>query len=856
MKKKLAIFIISQCLLAGQVDAQQAYFIDGYHGGIYGHYPVGQTAFIAQKLRQNPDWRINIEIEPESWDIVKQRDPEGYEAFRRLFKDQSVESGRIEYVNPTYAQSYFFGTSGESAIRQFEYGMRLIRKHFPEAVFTTYSAEEPCFTSCLPYILKSFGFSYASTKNPNTMWGGYVSPYGGELVNWVGPDGTKLTTVPRYACEDLQPGSCWQSISWFNSKDYIRKCQEAGIQNPVGMCIQDAAWSHGWDKGPWLGQDTAAYYTPTTYTTWRNYIRDRSVGTTEDDWRFSQEDVLGGLMWGTQVMQRLAGEVRVAENAIVRAEKMAAYARLYKGMEWPVEIIDEGWRTLMLSQHHDCWIVPYNGLQGKKTWAETVTDWTGVTNQNSRQVIDNALTLLKEKDGESVVRVYNTLATDRDELVSVAVPSSWKNTDWVVVDKRGRKHPTQCVTAGGATLLIFRAEVPSAGYASYALQKAEGKKPDALKVIAQQDGTYRLESDLYAMVLNPAKGGIVQSLKAKRVRGKDFVDARNERGFNELRGYFIDEGAFFSSMDQPAEVSIVEQGPLFVEVAVKGKIGKHPFTQTIRLTQGEPRIDMSVKLDWAGNPRIGEPGIEFRADNPRKAFYDDRYKLLVYLPTNIDRQQIYKDAPFDVCESRLENTFFNRWDSIKHNIILNWVDLASVDRSCGLALFTDHTTSYAHGKDFPLALNVQYAGKGLWGRDYNIDRPTEISYAILPHTGTWEKSRIWTQSERRNEPLVPVLTDDASLASGSLFRIEGDAYELVSMVYKGNDLYIRLFNAQSDASPKNITFQGDDIKASLVELDDRLAEDLTVVEKKGASSMRISIPRYGIRTLRLSAISL
>lgn len=93
MKKKLAIFVLSQFLLAGWADAQQAYFIDGYHGGIYGHYPVGQTAFIAQKLRQNPNWNINIEIEPESWEVVRQRDPEGYEAFKRLFKDQSVESG-------------------------------------------------------------------------------------------------------------------------------------------------------------------------------------------------------------------------------------------------------------------------------------------------------------------------------------------------------------------------------------------------------------------------------------------------------------------------------------------------------------------------------------------------------------------------------------------------------------------------------------------------------------------------------------------------------------------------------------------------------------------------------------------
>ena len=54
------------------------------------------------------------------------------------------------------------------------------------------------------------------------------------------------------------------------------------------------------------------------------------------------------------------------------------------------------------------------------------------------------------------------------------------------------------------------------------------------------------------------------------------------------------------------------------------------------------------------------------------------------------------------------------------------------------------------------------------------------------------------------------------------------------------------------ASPKTITFQGQDVKASLVELDNRLVEDLTVTEKKGASSMRLSIPRYGIRTLKVS----
>ena len=62
------------------------------------------------------------------------------------------------------------------------------------------------------------------------------------------------------------------------------------------------------------------------------------------------------------------------------------------------------------------------------------------------------------------------------------------------------------------------------------------------------------------------------------------------------RGYFIDEGGFLSSMDQPAEVSVLEQGPLFVKVAVKGKIGKYSFTQTIRLTQGESKSGKQGKF--------------------------------------------------------------------------------------------------------------------------------------------------------------------------------------------------------------------------------------------------------------------
>jgi alpha-mannosidase len=161
--------------------------------------------------------------------------------------DQSA-NGRVEYINPAYGQSYLYNISGESIIRQFYYGMRKLRQHFPGLVFSTYSSEEPCFTSALPQILRSYGFQYASLKNPNTCWGGYTRAYGGELVNWVGPDGTRVLTVPRYAVEALKPHSTWETIASNNSVGYVLSAFHAGISHPVGMCLQDA----GWANGPWI----------------------------------------------------------------------------------------------------------------------------------------------------------------------------------------------------------------------------------------------------------------------------------------------------------------------------------------------------------------------------------------------------------------------------------------------------------------------------------------------------------------------------------------------------------------------------------------------------------------------------
>jgi alpha-mannosidase len=836
--------------------SQNAYFIDGYHGGIYGHYPDLYTQFLVDMVNKNPDWKINLEIEPETWDSVKVHNYNAYLAFKDLVLNPMTRD-RIEFTNPAYGQGYLYNISGESIIRQFAFGIDRIIKHFPGVSFVTYAVEEPCFTSCLPQVLRSFGFKYAVLRCPNTCWGGYPGAFGGELINWIGPDGTKIVTVPRYACEALEDNSVWQTKSWNNSIEFINACLANGIKNPVGMTYQDA----GWKNGPWLGNAVKTFYKPSIYKTWRDYIENVSIKTPDVDWKFSQEDLHVSLVWGSQVLQKIAQKVRVSENKIIVAEKIASIAGIYKGFLWPKTSFDEGWRTLLLSQHHDCWIVPYNGKAGN-TWADKVGNWTGETNRICDSIIQKSIFKLSQGTVNQgrFIRVFNTSGNKRNEIVKVTLPASWDTDNAKVLDNRNREVLSQVVSKAGINVreLLFKADVPSMGYNTYQVMKAKSSEKKGASITILTDGSYKMETDLYSVILDPSKGGIIKSIIAKTLKNKEFADQANIRSFNELRGKFFRDGGFFSSTQNPASVSIIENGPATICVESEGRIATHKFTQSIAMSQGQRRIDFSIRIDWNGNPGIGDDysqSVSWQQADRRKAFYNNQDKLLALFPLNLKSQKVYVSAPFDVTESKLSNTFFTRWDSIKNDIILNWVDITDAADSYGIALLSDHTTSYAHGKDFPLGLTLQYSGIGLWGRNYTITAPTIVNYSLIPHEGKWDKAGIWTEAANRNEPLFAAITDSTPLPdniSKSLIDITGTGFEVSSVTVAGNDLLVRLFNAEGDDRPKTISFDCMPDKVELVELNGNKAKVLKMLtDKNRRTKINLSMPKFGIRTIKL-----
>lgn len=840
---KCKIVLLLVFLFAVRIaTAQKTYFIDGYHGGIYGHYPLWQTQFMVDTLRMYNDWSINLEIEPETWDTVRLKDPEGYKNFQQLFKDNTTAQ-RMEFVNPAYAQSYLYTSSGESMIRQFAYGMKKIKAHFPEATFITYSSEEPCFTSALPQVLKSFGFKYAVLKNPNTCWGGYVKNYGGEIMNWQSADGTVIKLVPRYSTEALEKNSTWQTTAWNGNKAYYDAAFADGIKHPVAMCLQDA----GWKNGRWL----AANKNQSVYTTWRNYFEHIADTTHASTWRVSQEDIKVSLVWGSQVLQRIAQQVRVSENKIIAAEKMAAFAGIEKNAAWPAAAFDNAWRSLMLSQHHDCWIVPYNGSKGD-TWADKVKVWTNNTDSIADAII-NASIAEKTNTKFEHITVYNTLGIERNEFVEVRLPDNFMKTKFVSVNDGKKNIPAQITySAKGEQQLVFRADVPAMGYKSYMLDTINVLPVNRAGISIRKNDNIVMETDLYKMVIDAAKGGDIISLVAKKMDAKEFIDSSNREGFNALRGNFYKENGFASSSVNKAVVKIIETGPFQIKLSIENNISGHSYIQTITMRQGEPRIDFKISIDWQSNVGIGEDYKQsggYKATDLHKAFYNDTDKLIVTFPLNLKDQHVFVDAPFDVTRSSMKNTFFNTWDSIKNNTMLSWVDVTDKNEKYGFALLTDHTTNYLHSEGFPLGLVLQYSGIGLWGRDYSIEGPTTVNYCIIPHKGNWQHSQMSTASQRWNEPLFVATNTGGNLTEKSFIGFDEGGWQVSSFVKEDDHYLLRLFNAEADNELHTVKIGFAVKKAVMVQLNGVEIRELKL--QQPGNNISLSIPSKGFVTVKI-----
>jgi alpha-mannosidase len=315
------------------------YYVDGYHGGVDGHMPPDSLRNVLDGLDKFPRWKVSFEIEPYSWAVFARSDPQSIERLRKFLADAGP-AGRVEMVSGAYGQAYMWNASGESNVRQIGYGLAELRAVFPDLVVDTYAVQEPCWTSCLPQLLKSFGYRRAVLKN-STCWGGYHGPTAdADLVNWVGPDGAGVVAVPQYGFEKLVPPATTESAR--PGPTFLDRCAAAGIEHPAGTTLQDM----GWPGRPWLLGMNQETVRALRHVTWREYV-DTIASPPKTRWKASQDDLRVSLPCGGSILQRIAQVVRAAEHRLVRAEKLSSMAFVRRGTPFRGDELKVAWKHLL-----------------------------------------------------------------------------------------------------------------------------------------------------------------------------------------------------------------------------------------------------------------------------------------------------------------------------------------------------------------------------------------------------------------------------------------------------------------------------------------------------------------------------
>ena len=138
------------------------------------------------------------------------------------------------------------------------------------------------------------------------------------------------------------------------------------------------------------------------------------------------------------------------------------------------------------------------------------------------------------------------------------------------------------------------------------------------------------------------------------------------------------------------------------------------------------------------------------------------------------------------------------------------------------------------------------------GPEHTLTRPTRLRYALIPHRGTWAEAGLPAVADRWNEPLTAACIRAEESESKSFVELRGNGCCLSAAYMEDGQAVLRLFNAAGEEKTCDIRLNMPIRRAEAVELDGRHICTLPLRKAgKNASAVRVSLPKFGIRTLRL-----
>jgi alpha-mannosidase len=377
-----------------------------------------------------------------------------------------------------------------------------------------------------------------------------------------------------------------------------------------------------------------------------------------------------------------------------------------------------------------------------------------------------------------------------------------------------------------ARLLIWADNVPACGYAVYHLVPDRGPRPSNVLSVASD----RIETPFHSVRMDRA--GRLSRLFDKRA-GREVLPAGKRANtftlFNDLPievtsdAWDIDKHYrdVFQVLDGPAEIRVVEKGPVRATIRVKRSFSGSSLEQDIRFYAKSPRIDFETRVDWHEANKLLKVAFPVDLNNPR-ATYEVQFG--------------HVERPVH------ENT---SWESAKYEVpAQKWANVGEPGFS--LSLLNDCKYGYDVA-DGALRLSLLRATKGS-DCEADIGRHA-FTYSLWTQAGDFRQGDTVRASYELNAPLhsVTAASHAGSLPSRFCWLEtlgENTVVETVKPAEDGKGVICRVYEAFGARGTVRLRFGFGISRAREVDLVERPIRDVTV----RGDGIRFTIRPFEIRS--------
>lgn len=767
---------------------------------------------------------------------------------------QRTREGRWEPVGGMWVEPDLNMPDGESLVRQLLIGKNFFRKQMGVDIRIGWNPDSFGYTWQLPQIYKKSGIDFFVTQK---MAWNETNQLPLKLFWWQSPDGSRVLTYFPHSYElDPDPVLLADDLAHARKlapgEDTLMHLYGVGDHGggPTRMMLDQAQrWMQPDKSYPHVQYSTAASFfadvapkveTPVGTPVWnyRLLAREPLVMPTPPPGKINipvwNDELYLEYHRGAYTTQaKHKQNMRQAEEEMLNTEKVASINWL-GGQPYPSEELNEAWKKVLVNQFHD--LAAGTGVAA--VYADAQSDYDSVhrvTDEITQAALENIASHADTTGSynSTPLFVFNPLAWKRTGLVEAEVQLTRPVVKGIqVIAPNGRAMLTQILSEDRVTgryrLLIRAEDVPPLGYV--VLHVRDGAPDNNTDLMAT--GTV-LENERLKMVVDRSTGCITHLID----KSTGF-DAISSGGCGNELQTFVDVPKKYDAWNIDADaltkmtpihsvdsIRLIENGPLRATLRIERHWGKSKFVQCLRLSSGQPEIEVANDFDWEETHVLLKAAFPLAASAP-EATYEIPYGS-IQRPTT--RTNPIGKAMYEVPA-------------------LRWADLGN--GAHGFSLLNASKYGYdAAGNVLRLSLlrSPVYP-------DPHADRGRQkFVYALYPHAGTWQHALTVRRGYELNYPLQAFQTAPhvgTLPAAHSFLSVEGDAVVLtaVKKAEDSNSLILRFYEWQGKPSTVHIVLPGAPVSAELVGM---MEDDTHGSEQLQSNLLTTRVKPYEIQTIRV-----